>query len=259
MSSFYAPSVGGLRAQQARLDATANNLANLSTPGYKTARVDLADLPVAPAEVARAGDGAEPPAELGEGVAIAGVTHSFQQGALIQTGNPLDLAILGDDAFFQVTTPDGQAAYTRAGAFRVEGAGHVVTAHGDLLAPPITLPEGARVTSVTADGRVLATLPGQETPQEVGQITLARFANPNGLAHIGVNRFVATDVSGAAQSGPPGAGGLPEVQSGAIEASNVDLAEQATLMIEAQRAYTMNLRAVQTLDEMIGLVIQTRS
>lgn len=259
MTSFYVPSVSGLRAQQARLDAVANNLANWSTPGFKTARLDLADQPQQPAEVARAGEATTDPAEIGGGVALAGVTHSFAVGPLITTGNPLDLALTGPGVFFQVTTPDGQTAYTRDGRFRVDGEGVIVTGNGDRLVPAIMVPAGGQVSSVTPEGVVLGTVPGMDEPVELGRITLARFANPDGLAAIGEDRFVETVASGPALTGEPATGEFPPVRSEAIEGSNVDLAEQATAMIEAQRAYTMNVRAIQTLDEMIGLVLQTRS
>lgn len=258
MTSLYATGASGLRTQQARLDTVANNLANLGTTGFKAARVDPVDLPQQPLEVARARDATLPATEIGEGVEIGGITRSFEPGGPQPTGNPLDLAILGSNTFFAVSTPDGQTLYTRDGRFRPDAAGQLVTQTGDRLTPPITLPSGATVTEVTADGRVFAALPEQD-PVEVGRIRLARFANPQGLAAAGQNRFAATVASGPPQIGDPGAGGFPALQGGALEASDVDLAEQMTTLIEAQRAYTVNARSIQTLDEMVGMVIQTRT
>lgn len=258
MTDIFASAASGMKAQQARIDAIANNLANMVTIGYRTQRVDLASLPQQPAQVARAGDGTQPPTELGEGVAIAGVTRSFNTGALQITGSTLDLAIIGRDAFFQVTIPGGRTAFTRDGAFRVDGAGQIVTASGDRLAPPITLPPGAQLTAIAPDGTIMGTVPGADTPQVLGSITLARFPNPDGLELAGANRYSATVASGQAEIGTPGTSGLPEIRSGMLESSNVDLAEQATMLIEAQRAYTLNVRSAQTLDEMIGVLLQTR-
>lgn len=259
MTSLYATGANGLRVQQARLDAVANNVANLGTTGFKAARVDMVDMPPQPLEVARAGGAADPVTEIGEGVTIGGISRVFEPGTPRPTGNPLDVAILGPNTFFVLTTPDGQTLYTRDGQFRPDGTGQLVTPAGDRLSPPITLPPGARVTEVTPEGRILATLPGEVNPVEVGRITLARFANPQGLAAAGQNRFAATVASGPPQVGTPGADGFPALQSGALEASTVDLAEQMTTLIEAQRAYTVNARALQTLDEMVGLAIQVRS
>ncbi|MDI3340326.1 MAG: flagellar hook-basal body complex protein [Sphaerobacter sp.] len=259
MTGVYATGATGLRAQQARIDTVANNLANAATTGFKMARVDLVDLIQQPLEVARAGDGSEPETDLGAGVAVGDVSRSFAPGGVVPTGNPLDLMILGPDSFFVVTTPDGQQRYTRDGHLRVDGAGQLVTAAGDRVMPAITVPPGANVTEVTQEGRVLALLPGAAAPVEIGQLTLARFANPQGLAADGHNRFAATAASGEPEIGTPGAGGLPTLMSGALEAADVDLADQMTTLIEAQRAYTANARSIQALDEMVGLVIQTRS
>lgn len=259
MTSVFLSSTTGLRAQQARLDAVANNLANLSTTGYKATRVDLADLPPERLEVASAGDGTLEPTLIGRGVDIVGTSHAFVMGGLQLTDRPTDLAILGDDGFFQVQTPDGSLAYTRDGGFSVDGTGRLVTANGDPLDPPVQLPLGTAVTQITPEGVVMGTPPGATAPRELGQLQLARFANPNGLRAIGGNRFGATDASGLPETGQPGTDGFPRVGGGALEGSNVDIAEQATTMMEAQRAYSMNLRSVQTLDEMIGLAIQLRS
>lgn len=259
MTNIFASAASGMKAQQARLDTIGNNLANLGTTGFKANRVDLASLPEQPAQLARAGDGTQPRTELGEGVAIAGSTRSFANGPLQVTGNPLDLAIAGPGGFFQISLGPGRFAYTRDGAFQVAADGRIVTGDGYPLDPPITLPPGAQVTGVTPHGIVMGTLPGADEPQELGRIMLATFPNPGGLETLGGNRFVASVASGPATLGEPGAGGMPELRGGMLEAANVEMAEQATMMIEAQRAYSLSARSAQTLDEMLGVLLQTRS
>jgi flagellar basal-body rod protein FlgG len=259
MTSLYSSGVTGLKAQQTRLDSVANNLANIATPGYRATRVDLAARAFQPLEVARAGDGSEPPTEIGGGVDIAGTTRSFTMGGLQMTGRPTDLAILGDNGFFRVMTPDGRVAYTRDGSFSFDAQGRLVTSAGDAVEPPVQVAPGTTLTGIMPDGRVLGTPPGAATPQVLGLIQLAQFVNPNGLELIGGNRYVATEASGLPTIGAPGSGDLPEIGAGVLETSNVDLVEQTTTMIEAQRAYSMNLRSLQTLDEMLGMTVQLRS
>jgi flagellar basal-body rod protein FlgG len=255
MSGVFRSSVTGLQAQQTRLDMIANNIANLYTPGFRGARADLAATPRQPLAVADANG----TLELGGGVELTGTTRVFAQGALQLTSGTLDLAILGADGFFQIALPGGGTAFTRAGGFSLDGEGYLVAGNGDRLAPPIQVPAGMTISHINGDGTVYASRPGSPTREQVGQLTLARFPNPDGLAAVGADRFVATDAAGALEPGAPGSAGFPEIGSGVLEASNVDMAEQTTLMLDAQRAYSMNLRAVQALDEMIGLVVQMRS
>lgn len=258
MTNIYGTSVSGLKTQQMRLDAVANNLANIATTGYKSTRVDLFTLPTETFAVVR-DDGSEQQVALGTGVEVAGITHSFNMGTLQMTNRPTDMAILGDDGFFQVQLADGTTAYTRDGSFAFNAEGRLVTANGDPVVPALQLPAGTTLDRVTEDGQILATLPGGTTARTVGRIELARFANPQGLQQIGGNRFVETVASGAPTTGAPGVNGMPEIAGGVLEGSNVDMVEQQTTMIEAQRAYTMNLRAIQTLDEMVGEAIRIRS
>lgn len=260
MTSIYAAGASGMRAQQTRLDTVANNLANLTTPGFRASRATTADLPQQPLEVARAGDAVTGRTELAEGTTIAAITRAYHLGPLHHTSSPTDLAILGPDAFFQITTADGQIAYTRDGSFRVDPTGMLVNGDGDPVYPAVTLPEGARITDITPEGVIMGVLEDGDpaVPVELGQLMLARFPNPDGLLQIGQNRFVASEVSGDPVVGEPGENGFPVVQSYTLESSNVDLAEQMALLIEAQRAYSMNVRSVQALDEMVAQIIQTR-
>lgn len=259
MSSLYFPAVSGIRAQQQRLDIIANNLANSNTTGYKAARAEFAALPPQNIRVARAGATALGRVELGSGVVLNGTSRQFTQGPVQVTGNLLDLAILGSDGFFQVTTPEGITAYVRSGTLSVDGAGRLTLGDGSLLTPPIVVPAGVRVNHVDERGVIYGLPAGATEPQPLGQIVLARFPNPNGLLAIGNNRFVATPAAGAPELGVPATDGWPAIASGMLEASNVDLADQMVQMIEAQRAYSANARALETLDEMLGLVIRTRS
>lgn len=259
MSAIFRSSANGLQAQQLRLDIVADNIANASTPGFRAARADLVSLSRAPLEVAEATGIDGEPVEVGQGVALAGVSRSFTQGALQLTDQPLDLAILGNDAWFQVVAPDGSTAYTRAGAFSIDGQGRLVAGNGDLVSPAISVPPGTTISYVSGDGVLHGVKPGGTTDEPLGQLLLARFPNPDGLAAVGTDRFVATPAAGTPLTGAPGTNGLPQVGGGVLEASNVDLTEQMTTMMEAQRAYTMNLRVVQALDEMIGGAIQTRT
>jgi flagellar basal-body rod protein FlgG len=259
MSSMYGASVSGLKVQQTRLDTIANNLANVSTTGYKSTRVDTFSLPPETFAVVRDGAGTDNPILIGTGVDISGTTHTFNMGGLQMTGRSTDLAILGDEGFFQVKLSDGSTGYTRDGGFSIDGQGQLVTSGGNPVEPPVQIPAGATFSQVAEDGQVMATPAGATTPRTVGRIELARFPNPQGLELLGGNLFAATTASGLAETGRPGADGLPQLGSGVLEGSNVDLAEQATSMIEAQRAYSMNLRSIQTIDEMIGQAIQLRS
>jgi flagellar basal-body rod protein FlgG len=209
--------------------------------------------------VVRDGEGGDTPILIGTGVDISGTTHTFNMGGLQMTSRPTDLAILGDEGFFQVRLGDGSLAYTRDGGFSIDGSGQLVTSSGDLVDPPVQIPAGATFSHVTEDGQVMATPAGGAAPRTVGRIELARFPNPQGLELMGGNLFAATAASGVAETGRPGADGLPAIGGGVLEGSNVDLAEQTTTMIEAQRAYAMNLRSIQTIDEMIGQAIQLRS
>lgn len=259
MSILYFPAVSGLVAQQQRLDVIANNLANLSTPGYKAARAELVALPPQEVRVARAGETTFGPVELGSGVVLGAVSRGFARGPVQVTGNPLDLAILGSDGFFQVTMPDGTVAYTRSGTLAVDGLGRLTLGDGSLLVPPVVVPGGTRISHVDEQGVVYGIAADTGELQPLGQLELARFPNPDGLLAVGGNRFVATPASGEPERGTPGGDGWPTVGSGMLETSNVDLAEQMVQMIEAQRAYSANARALETLDEMIGLAIRTRS
>lgn len=242
----------GMQAQQTALDTAAHNMANVQTPGFKVRRAAIVDLPPSDETLAvrdASGATATETRSIGQGVTVGAVLGSFTPGALLPTGRPLDVAITGD-GFFQVTLPDGRLAYTRDGALQLDGEGRLLTANGLPLSPPITLPAGAQRVVIASDGRVVVE-DSNGGRQEVGQLTLARFVNPEGLESLGESLFVATPASGEPIVGVPGQDGLGSLAAGSLEASNVDVSEEMVRVLQAQRAYQVNLRALQTVDEML--------
>ena len=244
----------GMEAQQMKLDAISNNLANVSTNGYKRAGVVFEDLIYQNLRQAGAASSEQTTLptglQVGLGVQPVATTRSFTQGNLQQSSNPLDLAIRGN-GFFQIQLPDGTSGYTRDGSFQVDAQGQLVTNAGYAVQPGITIPANAQSVTIAADGTVSVTLPGQATPQAVGQLTLAAFVNPAGLEPKGMNLFAETAASGTPNAGAPGANGLGSLQQGYVETSNVNVVEELVSMIQTQRAYELNSKAIQTSDQML--------
>jgi flagellar basal-body rod protein FlgG len=244
----------GMEAQQTQLDVISNNLANASTNGYKRSHAVFEDLMYQ--NLRQSGGNTTQQTNLptglqvGLGVRTVATSRSFSQGALQQTSNPLDMAIRGS-GFFQLTMPDGTTGYTRDGSFQVNAQGQLVTSNGYAVNPGITIPANAQSVTVGADGTVSALLPGQTAPQAVGQLQLASFANPAGLDPKGQNIFSETVSSGAPAAAAPGANGLGTLAQGFVETSNVNVVEELVAMIQSQRAYELNSKAVQTTDQML--------
>jgi flagellar basal-body rod protein FlgG len=249
----------GMEGQQTKLDAIANNLANVGTNGYKKAGVVFEDLMYQNLRAAGAAssDQSQLPTglQVGLGVRAAASLRNFAQGNLNQTGGSFDVAIKGN-GFFQVQMPDGSTGYTRDGAFQVDANGAIVTSAGHPLQPGITVPANAQVVTITPDGTVNATIPGQNTPQVLGQIQLASFINPAGLDARGGNVYSETAASGNPQTGAPNSAGLGSVQQGFTEGSNVNMVEELVTMIATQRAYELNSKAIQTSDQMLQRLSQ---
>jgi flagellar basal-body rod protein FlgG len=251
----------GMTAQQLNIDTTANNLANVNTTGFKRSRVDFQDLlyqtPRMPGAATAQGADAPTGLQVGSGVRPASTQRIFSQGDFQQTDNPLDLVIEGD-GFFQVLRGDGTTAYTRAGSFRKDANGRLVNSDGFHLQPEISIPAQAVNISIGTDGVVSVTLAGSGTPQQVGTIELARFANPAGLNAIGRNLFLPTAASGNAITGAPGSQGFGTLSQGFVEMSNVKVVEEMVNLIIGQRAYEAGSKAVQSADEMLQLANNLR-
>jgi flagellar basal-body rod protein FlgG len=247
----------GLDAQQTQMAVITNNLANVSTTGFKRSRAVFADLLYQTVRQpgAQSSQDSQLPSGLmlGTGVRPVATEKLFSQGNIVQTGNPLDLAINGR-GFFQVLLPDGTQAYTRDGSFQLTADGQIVTAAGFQLDPGITVPEQVQSLTVGADGTVSVLVAGESAPTEIGQVQLADFINPAGLQPIGENLFLETASSGNPQAGSPGDTGLGTLVQGSLESSNVNVVEELVSMIETQRAYEMNSKAIATTDEMLAYV-----
>lgn len=249
----------GLEAQQTNLSVISNNLANVNTSGFKRGRAVFEDLLY---QTVRQPGGQETQntdlpsgLTLGTGVRTVATEKLFTQGNIVQTGNDLDLAINGR-GFLQVLAPDGTVVYTRDGTLQRNAQGQLVTAGGLAVQPAITLPTNTLSVTVGSDGSVSAQVAGSETPTQVGQIELADFVNPAGLQPIGANLFKQTAASGAPQTGTPGLDGLGVLVQNSVESSNVNVVEELVNMIETQRAYEMNSKAISTADDMLRFVTQ---
>ncbi|WP_286784725.1 MULTISPECIES: flagellar basal-body rod protein FlgG [Pseudomonas] len=249
----------GLSAQDMNLTTISNNLANVSTTGFKRDRAEFQDLlyQVRRQPGAQATQDNQLPSglQLGTGVRIVGTQKNFTEGSLQTTDQPLDMAVNGD-GFFQVTMPDGTVSYTRDGTFHLNSDGQVVTANGFPLEPAIVVPPETQTFTVGEDGTVSVTVSGSSTPTVIGNIQTANFINPAGLQATGNNLFMETASSGAPQTGTPGLNGLGTVLQNTLENSNVSTVEELVNMITTQRAYEMNSKVISTADQMLGFVTQ---
>ena len=247
----------GLDAQQTRMSVIANNLANVSTTGYKRSRGVFADLLYQ--NVRQPGGTSSQDSQLpsglmlGTGVRVVATEKNFAQGNIFQTQNDLDIAIQGR-GFLQMQQPNGDIAYTRDGSFQRNAEGTIVNAEGLVLQPGLTIPDGVVSLSIGNDGTVSAVIAGTATPTSLGTIQLSDFINPAGLQPVGKNLFIETAASGSPQSANPGQDGLGTLVQGAIESSNVNVVEEMVNMIETQRAYEMNSKAIATTDEMLRFI-----
>jgi len=249
----------GLDAQQTQMAVVSNNLANVNTTGFKKGRAVFEDLMYQNLRQvgASTSQNTEAPSglSLGTGVRVIATEKVYTQGSFNQTGNALDVAIAGR-GFFQVTMPDGTIGYTRDGSFQLNSQGQLVTASGYAVQPSITIPQGAQSISIGNDGTVSATIAGASAPTTVGTLQLADFVNPAGLQPRGENLLTASAASGSAQTATPGLSGLGTLQQGSVESSNVNVVEEMVNMIETQRAYEMNTKAITTTDQMLQFVSQ---
>jgi len=252
----------GMLAQQLNVEVISHNIANMNTTAYTRRRVEFQDLlyqNLRRTGSQSASDGSLVPVgvQVGLGVKTAAVYRIATQGNLTQTGNSFDTAINGK-GYFQIALPNGETAYTRAGAFQLSSDGTIVTVDGFAVQPNITIPANAIDVTINASGEVLAKIDGQVTPQNVGQFQLATFANEAGLLAIGENLFLETPASGAATTAIPGSTGFGKMQQGFLETSNVNVVEEITNLITAQRAYEMNSKVIETSDQMMSTISNMR-
>lgn len=247
----------GIDAQQTKMAVISNNLANASTTGYKRSRAIFEDLLYQNQRQPGAQSSQDTlfPTGLmvGTGVRTVATEKLFSQGSVGQTDNPLDIAIEGK-GFLQVLMPDGSLAYSRDGSMQLDSQGQMVTANGYTVQPSINIPIDAQSVTIAKDGIVSVTLPGSAATTQVGSLQLADFINPAGLQPMGSNLYLETTSSGSPQVGTPGLNGLGSVLQGFIEGSNVNVVEELVSMIETQRAYEMNSRAISTTDQMLQYV-----
>ncbi|MEE9453092.1 MAG: flagellar basal-body rod protein FlgG [Paracoccaceae bacterium] len=252
----------GMAAQQMRVEVISNNLANMNTTAYNARRAEFSDLhyqQIQRAGTISASDGSVLPAgvQLGMGVRPSAVAMDVSQGAVKQTGGPLDVAIEGA-GYLEISLPSGGTAYTRDGALKLTGDGQVVTSDGYPIVPDITIPDDARDISINANGEVYAYFSGQVDAQLLGQLTLAGFTNEKGLEAIGGNLYIETAASGSARVGEAGIDGLGNFRQGYLEQSSVDAVREITELIEAQRGYELNAKVITAADQMLGATTQIR-
>jgi flagellar basal-body rod protein FlgG len=249
----------GLDAQQTQLDVISNNLANVSTNGFKRGRAVFEDLLYQTLRQpgAQSSQQTQIPSgvQLGTGVRPVSTARIFTQGNIQKTDNSLDVAVQGN-GFFQVLLPDGTTGYTRDGSFQKDNQGQIVTADGYPVQPNITIPANALTVSIGTDGTVSITQSGTAATTQIGSIQLATFINPGGLQSIGQNLFLETAASGTPTPNTPGTNGAGIVNQGYVETSNVNVAEELVTMIQTQRAYELNSKVVSTSDAMLGRLTQ---
>lgn len=261
MTRALTTAASGMISQQTNLDIIANNLANSNTQGFKAERAEFQDLMYQTTTVAGSSTGASTTTpssiQVGLGSKFAASGSNFSEGSLQNTGNPLDVAIQGE-GFFQVTTPDGQTAYTRDGSFKVDSNGLLVTSNGYPVVGDITIPPSATSVTISATGVVSAVLPGNASPQQLGQLQIATFPNPGGLQRIGNNLFNQTSGSGSASTNTPGQNNAGTLQQSFLEGSNVQVVQEMVNMITAQRTYEINSKAITTADQMMQTLNQLK-
>ena len=252
-------SKSGMEAQQTQLDVVSHNLANVATNGYKKEHAVFEDLMYQTLRQsgAASSDQTQLPTgvQVGLGVRTVATARQFSQGNLQQSSNPLDVAVKGS-GFFQIQMPDGSTAYTRDGSFQLSASGQLVTNTGYTVMPGITIPPTAQSITIAADGTVSVQLPGQAATETRGQLQIANFVNPAGLEAKGGNLYAETAASGTPNTGAPGSDGMGSLTQGFIETSNVNVVEELVTMIQTQRAYELNSKAISTSDQMLQRLAQ---
>jgi flagellar basal-body rod protein FlgG len=251
----------GMLAQQSNMDVISNNIANVSTTGFKKGRAEFEDLVYhnlkEPGQASGLNSVTPTGVQTGLGVRTASIQKDFTDGAAVITKNPLDISIEGN-GFFQLQTPDGEISYTRDGSFKKDASGRVVDKNGNRLVPEIIIPENSIALEITPSGEVRSIQQLNETPQVIGQIDIANFINPAGLKSVGKNLFVPTAASGQPTAARPGTLGQGYLAQGELEGSNVNIVDEMINMISAQRAYETNSKVVQTSDQMMQTAVNIK-
>ncbi|MEQ8442031.1 MAG: flagellar basal-body rod protein FlgG [Alphaproteobacteria bacterium] len=252
----------GMLAQQLNVEVISHNIANLNTTSFQRRRAEFQDLLYQ--NLRRVGSDSSDAnttvpvgVQVGLGVKTAAVYRITEQGNLTLTENPLDVAINGP-GYFRIELPNGETAYTRAGSFQLDGDGDMVTVDGFTVQPGLTIPANAVDISINASGEVLVSIDGQTAQSNVGQLEISRFANEAGLLAVGDNLYLETPASGAATTAAPGTNGFGSIQQGFLETSNVNVVEEITNLITAQRAYEMNSKVIETSDQMMSTLTNLR-
>jgi flagellar basal-body rod protein FlgG len=249
----------GLEAQQTQMDTISNNLANVNTTGFKRSRTQFEDLLYQnlrqPGEQSSQGTNIPAGLQVGTGSRPVATERIHTQGNLLQTGNKLDLAISGD-GFLQILLPNGTTAYTRDGSLQADSQGQIVTANGYALQPSITIPANVESVDIASDGTVSVKQPGSPNPVQIGIIQLATFVNPSGLESKGGNMYVDTVASGSPRFNLPGTNGAGTLTQGYLETSNVNVVEELVNMIQTQRAFEINSKAITASDQMLQKLSQ---
>jgi flagellar basal-body rod protein FlgG len=252
-------SQSGMVASQALLDVTSNNIANSNTTAFKASQINFQDLLYftlsGQGSAVAQGQFSPQSVQIGQGTTVSSISGNFAQGTIQNTGQPLDVAINGN-GFFRVTTAGGQTAYTRDGVFSLDANGRLVTQNGDILTPPITIPLNAQTITIASDGTVTVTAGTPPTTQQVGQITLARFANNSGLLRLGNSLFAETPASGPPLVSAPGTNGAGTLQQGALENSNVNVTTELINLILAQSTFSFNAQAFQVSNQLLQTTLQ---
>lgn len=261
MRALYIASTG-MGAQERNVEVISNNIANMRTTGFKRQRAEFQDLLYqsyrrAGSTTSDQGTTAPVGIEIGSGVRTAATPRVMSQGSVVPTEKELDVAIRGE-GYFMVSLPDGRTGYTRDGTFERDSTGLIVNADGYQIEPGITVPDGARSISISADGTVEAFLANDAEPTQLGQIQLARFVNKAGLESIGDNLFVETGSSGPAQVAAANADGMGNLMQAYLEMANVNAVTEIADLIAAQRAYEMNARVISGADQMLQATSQLR-
>lgn len=251
----------GMQAQQTNMDVIANNLANVSTTGFKRSRAEFEDLMYQTQKEPGAASGlnaiSPTGVQTGLGVRTSSIQKDFEIGSAKATKNPLDLQIEGP-GFFPLQMPDGQIGYTRDGSFKRDPSGRMVDRNGNPLQPEIVIPPDASSVEISATGQVQITNGNNPTPQNIGQIQLVNFVNPAGLKALGKNLFIPSAASGLPQQGQPGQNGMGQIAQFQLESSNVNIVDEMVNMITAQRAYETNSKVIQASDQMLQYMNQLR-